>query len=87
MQYAPDSPFYRLLATKYDPAREQEAMEILVANPEVAGFEWPGPDVLIEAGADMNDRRYITRQTPLAVALESNEGAIQFLRSIQAANS
>ncbi len=38
--------------------------------------------ILIDAGADVNDRRYCGGQTPLAVALESgNAGAIEFLRS------
>ena len=39
-----ESPFYRALATKYDPERENEALEILEANPEIAALEWPGPD-------------------------------------------
>jgi len=183
MQYSEDTPFYRLLATKYDAEREQEALEILEKAPEIARLEWPGPDrdgqpfvqgstalhyaandgklrlvrklieygaevnasnanwfrsvlswaannarietikvllaqgakpdsldalhaaawggsargkgkehayadtlkLLIDAGADMNDRRFCKNQTPLAVALESgNTGAIEFLRSIQA---
>jgi ankyrin repeat protein len=42
--------------------------------------------LLIEAGADKNDRRYCNGRTPLAVALESgNTGAIEFLRSLAAA--
>jgi ankyrin repeat protein len=183
MHYLQDTPFYRLLATKYDAEREREAMEILEEAPEIARFEWPGPDhkgqpfvkgstalhyaandgklrlirklieygadvnasnscwfrsvlswaannaridtiklllahgakpdsldalhaaawggsacgkgqereyaaslkLLVEAGADMNDRRHCKNQTPLAVALESgNTGAIEFLRSLQA---
>ena len=41
--------------------------------------------LLVEAGADLNDRRHCKHQTPLAVALESaNTGAIEFLRSVQA---
>ena len=40
----PDSPFYRALDTKYDPDREDEALEILEANPEIATLEWDGPD-------------------------------------------
>ena len=183
MLYSEDTPFYRLLATKYDPEREQEALDILDKAPESARLEWPGPDaggqpfvkgstalhyaandgklrlvrrlidcgadvnaanarwfrsvlswaannarietvklllaegarpdsldalhaaawggsargtgnerayaetlrLLVEAGADMNDRRHRDSKTPLAVALESgNSGAIEFLRSIQA---
>jgi ankyrin repeat protein len=45
MQYAEDSPFYRLLATRYDAAREQEAIMILEQSPEIARLEWPGPDL------------------------------------------
>lgn len=44
MQYAPESSFYRLLATKYDAERESEAIEILTAEPSLATLEWPGPD-------------------------------------------
>jgi ankyrin repeat protein len=183
MHYTVDSPFYRLLATKYDAEREQEAIEILEKNPEIATLEWPGPDskgqpfvkgstalhyaandgklrlmrklieygadvnasnacwfrsvlswaandarieavkfllaqgarpdslhalhaaawggsgcgkgqereyaevlkLLLDAGADLNDRRHYKNQTPLGVALESgNTGAIEFLRSLQA---
>jgi ankyrin repeat protein len=183
MQYSEDTPFHRILATKYDPAREQEAIEILENHPEIAKLEWPEPDhkgqpfvkgstalhyaandgkmrlvgrliecgadvnasnacwfrsvlawaannarvemiafllahaakpdsldalhaaawggsdcgkgaereyaeslkLLIEAGADMNDRRHCDNRTPLAVALESgNTGAIDFLRSLGA---
>ena len=183
MRYPEDTPFYRLLATKYDARREQKAIELLQNSPELARLEWPGPDsngqpfvkgstalhyaandgklnlagklieygadvnasgacwfrsvlawaannarietiqvllahgarpdaldalhaaawggadrgqrhereyaatlkLLIDAGADLNDRRYCTNQTPLAVALESgNLGAIEFLRSLHA---
>jgi ankyrin repeat protein len=185
MRYTEDTPFYRLLATKYDAEREQEALDILDKNPDLAQLEWPDPagngqpfvqgstalhyaandgklrlvqkliaygaDVnasnacwfrsvlswaannarletiklllacgakpdsldalhaaalggsergqgrereyadtlrlLLEAGADMNDRRSCKNQTPLAVALESgNTGAIAFLRSLQASD-
>jgi ankyrin repeat protein len=42
--------------------------------------------LLIEAGADANDRRHSNHRTPLSVALESgNTGAIEFLRSLAAA--
>jgi ankyrin repeat protein len=183
VEYTPDTPFYRLLATKYDPAREQEAITMLDQSPELARLEWPGPDnggqpfvegstalhyaandgklelarkliaygadvnaskarwfrsvlswaannarieaiqlllshgatadsldalhaaawggsdrgqgreaeyaetlrLLVEAGADPNDRRHRNNLTPLAVALESgNTGAIEYLRSLHA---
>ncbi len=186
MADATSTPFFRLLATRYNPRREQEAIAIINAHPEVAQLEWPGPDadvspfvrgstalhyaandgklklierlidcgadvnasnaawfrsvlswaannarieaiklllergarpdsldalhaaawggsscgkgsereyadalrLLIEAGADANDRRHCRNQTPLAVALESgNTGAIEFLRSIGASRA
>ena len=44
--------------------------------------------LLIEAGADMNDRRHCNNRTPLGVAFESgNTGAIEFLRSLGAAET
>src|SRR5688500_8510468 len=44
MRYTEDTPFYRLLATKYDADRELEAIEILIQHPEIAQLEWPEPD-------------------------------------------
>ena len=183
MRYPEDSPFHLLLATRYDPAREQEAIDLLDRHPELARLEWPGPEttfipgstalhyaandgklqlvrqliahgadvnasnahwfrsvlawaannarletirillahgarpdsldamhaaawggsdrgrgheqeyadtlrLLLDAGADLNDRRHRGNMTPLAVALESgNSGAIDFLRSRQAAET
>ena len=183
MRYSEDTPFYQLLATKYDAQREQEAIEILETHPEIARLEWPGPDrngqpfvqgstalhyaandgklwlvrrlieygadvnasnagwfrsvlswaannarietikfllghgakpdsldalhaaawggsdrgkgqegeyaeslkLLVEAGADVNDRRHCNTRTPLSVALESgNTGVIEFFRSLGA---
>jgi ankyrin repeat protein len=186
MRYTEDTPFYQLLATKYEAQREQEAIEILDKCPELARLDWPGPDrggqpfvqgstalhyaandgklrlvakliefgadvnasgtrwfrsvlswaannarieaikvllthgakpdsldamhaaawggsacgkgqeheyadtlkLLVDAGADMNDRRNCNNRTPLAVAFESgNAGAIEFLRSIRASEN
>ncbi len=180
MHYAEDNPFYRLLATKYEGEREQEALDILAEEPGLARLEWPGPDeggrpfvkgstalhyaandgkllliarlvecgadpnasnaawyqsvlswaannaqnaairlllslgarpdsrhalhaaafggasrgrgeeaayaeslrILVDAGADVNDRRHKGGKTPLAIALDSgNKEAIEFLRS------
>lgn len=42
--------------------------------------------ILIDAGADMNDRRHYQNHTPLGIALKNgNKGAIGYLRSINAA--
>lgn len=43
-RYLEHSPFFRLLATRYDPGREPEAVEILEQVPELARLEWRGPD-------------------------------------------
>src|SRR5688500_9235243 len=43
-QYREDSPFYRLLATKYESEREQEALEILNKAPEPARLAWLDSD-------------------------------------------
>ena len=184
MQYDDNSPFYRLLATKYKKEEEAHGIAILEAHPEIATLTWPGPDtqghpfvkgstalhyaandgkdqlvlklieygadvnasgahwyrsvlswaannaristiqlllangaqptsldglhaaafggssrgkgqehayaetlrILIDAGADMNDRRHFQHQTPLKIALESeNSPAIAYLRRIGAA--
>ena len=184
MQYNDDSPFYKLLAMKYEKEDEALGISIVDAHPEVAKLVWPGPDehgqpfvkgstalhyaandgkdrlvlkllasgsdvnasgahwyrsvlswaannaristiqlllangahptsldalhaaafggsscgegreeeyaetlrILIDAGADMNDRRHFQHQTPLGIALESgNSGAIAYLREIGAA--
>ena len=44
--------------------------------------------LLIEAGADVNDRRHCNHRTPLGVALQSNNvGAIEYLRALGAAET
>ena len=44
--------------------------------------------ILIDAGADINDRRHFQNQTPLGIALRSgNRGAIAYLRGIGAAEA
>ena len=184
MQYDEDSPFYKLLATKYKEEEEDLGIAIVESHPEIATLEWPGPDeegqpfikgstalhyaandgkdrlvlkllehgadinasnanwyrsvlswaannaristirlllengadadsldavhaaayggsacgegeeqeyaeslgILIESGADMNDRRHYLNQTPLGIALKSgNKGAIEYLSGIGAA--
>ncbi len=184
MEYDENTPFYKLLATKYKPEEEAIGIAIVEAHPDLAKLVWPGPDekghpfvkgstalhyaandgknqlvlklleygsdinasnanwyrsvlswaannarsstirlllskgaeptsldalhaaafggsscgegreqeyaetlqILIEAGADMNDRRHYQNQTPLRTALISgNKGAITYLRGIGAA--
>ncbi len=184
MQYDENSPFYKLLATKYKEEEEGLGIAILESHPELAKLEWPGPDkegqpfitgstalhyaandgkdrlvlkllehgadinannanwyrsvlswaannaristirlllekgaapgsldavhaaayggsacgegeeeeyaeslrILIEAGADINDRRHYLNQTPLGIALKSgNKGVIEYLSGIGAA--
>lgn len=184
MEYDENSPFYRLLSTKYKEEEEDLGIAILESHPELAKLDWPGPDeegqpfikgstalhyaandgkdrlvlnllehgadinannanwyrsvlswaannaristirlllekgaapgsldavhaaayggsacgegeeeeyaeslrILIEAGADMDDRRHYLNQTPLGIALKSgNEGAIEYLSGIGAA--
>lgn len=186
MQYNDNSPFYKLLTTKYKKEEETLGIAIVEAHPEVAKLTWPGPDkqgqpfvkgstalhyaandgkdqlvlkllehgsdvnasgahwyrsvlswaannaristiqlllengadstaldalhaaafggsscgegreqeyaealrILIDAGADMNDRRHFQNQTPLEIALKSgNRGAIAYLREIGAAEA
>ena len=44
--------------------------------------------ILIDTGADMNDRRHFQNQTPLRIALKSgNRGAIDYLQRIGAAKA
>lgn len=186
MQYDENSPFYKLLATKYEEEAEPLGIAIVEAHPEIAKLTWQGPDdqgqpfvkgstalhyaandgkdqlvlklleygsdinasgahwyrsvlswsannaristirlllengadpasldavhaaafggsscgegkeqeyaetlrILIDAGADMNDRRHFQNQTPLGIALKSgNRGAITYLRGIDAAEA
>ena len=44
MQYDEDSPFYKLLATKYKSEEEDLGIAILQSHPEIAKLEWPSPD-------------------------------------------
>lgn len=184
MQYDENSPFYKLLATKYKQEEEALGIAIVEEHPEIVNLIWPDPDdkgqpfvkgstalhyaandgkdklvlkliehgsdvnasdaqwyrsvlswaannaqistirlllangadstsldavhaaafggsscgegkdkeyaetlqILIDAGADLNDRRHYQNQTPLGIALNSgNIGAIEYLRSINAA--
>lgn len=45
MQYNEQHPFYCLLATRYDPKREDEAIRLLKAHPKLATLTWLGPDI------------------------------------------
>lgn len=44
MQYDDNSPFYKLLATKYEKEEEAFGITIIEAHPEIAKLMWPGPD-------------------------------------------
>ena len=44
MQYDHNSPFYKLLATKYEKEEETLGIAIVEAYPEIAKLTWPGPD-------------------------------------------
>ena len=46
MQFDEDSPFYKLLATKYKSEEEDLGITIVESHPEIAKLEWPGPDEL-----------------------------------------
>lgn len=64
------TPFYQLLDTKYDEDREEEAIAILTAHPELAKESWPGPD---EQG-----KPFIKGSTALHYA--ANDGKVQLMQ-------
>src|SRR5262245_931057 len=72
MRYHEGTPFYRLLATKYYPAREAEAIGILDEHPELARLEWPGPD--------QQGQPFIRGSTALHYA--ANDGKLQLMRRL-----
>ena len=55
MKYNDNSPFYKLLATKYKKEDEALGIAIVEAHPEVAKLAWHGPD---EARAAICQREY-----------------------------
>jgi ankyrin repeat protein len=72
MRYTEDAPFYRLLATRYDPRREPEAIDILDADPGLARLEWPGPDD--------HGRPFVRGSTALHYA--ANDGKLRLVRRL-----
>ncbi len=72
IEYSEDSPFYRLLTTKYDEDREVEALEILQQQPQLAILEWPGPDEL--------GKPFVKGSTALHYA--ANDGKLQLANSL-----
>jgi uncharacterized protein len=72
MSSAEDSSFHRLLATKYAAEREDEAIEILNAHPEIARLEWPGPDSRGEP--------FVKGSTALHYA--ANDGKLRLMRRL-----
>ncbi len=90
MTYAEDSPFYRLLATKYDPAREDEALGILERHPELAALKWPGPDErgqpFVKASTALhyaaNDGKLRLMARLVALGADVNASEAQWYRSV-----
>src|SRR5215470_9739243 len=72
MQYSEDTPFYHLLATKYDAGREQEAIDILEQAPNLAKLEWPGPD--------RSGQPFVKGSTALHYA--ANDGKLRLVRKL-----
>jgi ankyrin repeat protein len=72
MPYTEDSPFHRLLATKYAAEREDEAIEILNEHPEIARLEWPGPD--------SQGQPFVRGSTALHYA--ANDGKLRLIRRL-----
>jgi len=72
MPYTESTPFYQLLATKYEADREQEALAILNGHPELARLEWPGPD--------SNGQPFVKGSTALHYA--ANDGKLSLIRRL-----
>lgn len=72
MRYSEQTPLDRLLATKYDPGREQDAIEMLNEHPELALLEWPGPD--------NNGQPFVEGSTALHYA--ANDGKMKLARRL-----
>ena len=72
MPYTENTPFYQLLATKYEAGREQEAIEILSGHPELARLEWPGPD--------SEGQPFVKGSTALHYA--ANDGKLRLIRRL-----
>ena len=74
MNRLPDAqdPLYRLLNTKYDADREDEAIEILKEHADLAARRWCGPD---EAG-----QPFVVGSTPLHYA--ANDGKLRLIEML-----
>ena len=72
MALTEDTPFHRLLATKHDPNREQEALGILQEHPEIALLEWPG--------SDLQSDPFLPGSTALHYA--ANDGRLHLVRRL-----
>src|SRR5262245_66663531 len=72
MRFPEGTPFYRLLATRHDAAREQEAIEVLDLAPELARLVWPGPDT--------NGQPFVKGSTALHYA--ANDGKLRLVRKL-----
>ncbi|MCG8409218.1 MAG: ankyrin repeat domain-containing protein [Phycisphaerales bacterium] len=89
-QFDENSPFFRLLAAKYDPDLETAAIGIVERHPELARLEWPGPDnggkpfvtgstALHYAANDGKDRLVLKR---LELGADPNASNAQWYRSV-----
>lgn len=72
MHSSSSSPLHRLLATKYDLAKEDDALAILEDHPELARLEWPG----VETGKNP----FIDGSTALHYA--ANDGKLRLMRRL-----
>ena len=72
MDLSDDSPFYRLLATRYDADREAEAIAILEGHPQLARLEW--------AGTDGDAQPFVAGSTALHYA--ANDGKLSLARKL-----
>jgi ankyrin repeat protein len=67
---AKDDPFARLMSTKYNPDREDEAIAILKEHPQIAKQMWDGPSD--------NGRPFVTGSTALHYA--ANDGKLRLVK-------
>src|SRR5918993_2284971 len=89
MRYPEASPFYQLLDTRYDPAREAEAIDLPDRPPDLARLEWPGPDTTFVPGSTAlhyaaNDGKVRLVRKLIAHGADVNAANAQWFRSVLA---